>query len=230
LSLIYKKTKEPEKEMEYLERAIVGNMEYVDALQSLAEVLHYRMANTERAGLYQDLVDGKGNTYEVQRELGNLCYKYASYSRAKNKYRIAARSVMRELEKAKGEAEKRSLTNLYLESLVHVGMSDYKFGKEEDAVKIIEGLAEDYPNHALIDYGHGQIALLKEDMETAIGFFNSSIEKDPRSDAAPIVLGDYYMSAGNTDKAIAVWENFLQNNRYHKKLRKRLNQAKKPVE
>ena len=67
-------------------------------------------------------------------------------------------------------------------------------------------------------------------METAIGFFNSSIEKDPRSDAAPIVLGDYYMSAGNTDEAIAVWENFLQNNRYHKKLRKRLNQAKKLVE
>ena len=230
LSLIYKKTKEPEKEMEYLERAIVGNMEYVDALQSLAEVLHYRMANTERAGLYQDLVDGKGNTYEVQRELGNLCYKYASYSRAKNKYRIAARSVMRELEKAEGEAEKRALTNLYLESLVHVGMSDYKFGKEEEAVKIIEGLAEDYPDHALIDYGRGQIAFLKEDMETAIGFFNSSIEKDPRSDAAPIVLGDYYMSAGNTDEAIAVWENFLQNNRYHKKLRKRLNQAKKLVE
>jgi tetratricopeptide (TPR) repeat protein len=230
LSLIYKKTKEPEKEMGYLERAIVGNMEYVDALQSLAEVLHYRMANTERAGLYQDLVDGKGNTYEVQRELGNLCYKYASYSRAKNKYRIAARSVMRELEKAEGEAEKRALTNLYLESLVHVGMSDYKFGKEEEAVKIIEGLAEDYPDHALIDYGRGQIAFLKEDMETAIGFFNSSIEKDPRSDAAPIVLGDYYMSAGNTDEAIAVWENFLQNNRYHKKLRKRLNQAKKLVE
>ena len=137
---------------------------------------------------------------------------------------------MRELEKAEGEAEKRALTNLYLESLVHVGMSDYKFGKEEEAVKIIEGLAEDYPDHALIDYGRGQIAFLKEDMETAIGFFNSSIEKDPRSDAAPIVLGDYYMSAGNTDEAIAVWENFLQNNRYHKKLRKRLNQAKKLVE
>lgn len=230
LSLIHKKTKEPEKEMEYLERAIVGDMEYVDALQSLAEVLHYRLGNTERAGFYQDLVDGKGNTYEVQRELGNLCYKYASYSRAKTKYRIAARNVMRELEKVKGEAEKRSLTNLYLESLVHVSMSDYKFGKEEEAVKTIEGLAEDYPDHALIDYGRGQVALLKEDTEAAIGLFNSSIEKDPRSDAAPTVLGNYYMSVDKTNEAIAVWEHFLQNNRYHKKLRKRLNQAKKLVE
>ncbi|HIC17415.1 TPA: tetratricopeptide repeat protein [Candidatus Poribacteria bacterium] len=230
LSLIHKKTKEPEKEMEYLERAIVGDMEYIDALQSLAEVLHYRLGNTERAGFYQDLVDGKGNTYEVQRELGNLCYKYASYSRAKTKYRIAARNVMRELEKVKGEAEKRSLTNLYLESLVHVSMSDYKFGKEEEAVKTIEGLAEDYPDHALIDYGRGQVALLKEDTEAAIGLFNSSIEKDPRSDAAPTVLGNYYMSVDKTNEAIAVWEHFLQNNRYHKKLRKRLNQAKKLVE
>ena len=230
LSLIHKKTKEPEKEMEYLERAIVGDMEYVDALQSLAEVLHYRLGNTERAGFYQDLVDGKGNTYEVQRELGNLCYKYASYSRAKTKYRIAARNVMRELEKVKGEAEKRSLTNLYLESLVHVSMSDYKFGKEEEAVKTIEGLAEDYPDHALIDYGRGQVALLKEDTEAAIGLFNSSIKKDPRSDAAPTVLGNYYMSVDKTNEAIAVWEHFLQNNRYHKKLRKRLNQAKKLVE
>ena len=67
-------------------------------------------------------------------------------------------------------------------------------------------------------------------METATGFFNSSIEKDPRSDAAPIVLGDYYMSVGDTNGAIAVWESFLKNNRYHKKLRKRLNQAKKLVE
>jgi predicted Zn-dependent protease len=216
--------------MEDLERAIVGDMEYVDALQSLAEVLHYRLGNTERAGFYQDLVDGKGNTYEVQRELGNLCYKYASYSRAKTKYRIAARNVMRELEKVKGEAEKRSLTNLYLESLVHVSMSDYKFGKEEEAVKTIEGLAEDYPDHALIDYGRGQVALLKEDTEAAIGLFNSSIEKDPRSDAAPTVLGNYYMSVDKTNEAIAVWEHFLQNNRYHKKLRKRLNQAKKLVE
>jgi len=230
LSLIHKKTKEPEKEMEYLEREIVGDMEYIDALQSLAEVLHYRLGNTERAGFYQDLVDGKGNTYEVQRELGNLCYKYASYSRAKTKYRIAARNVMRELEKVKGEAEKRSLTNLYLESLVHVSMSDYKFGKEEEAVKTIEGLAEDYPDHALIDYGRGQVALLKEDTEAAIGLFNSSIEKDPRSDAAPTVLGNYYMSVDKTNEAIAVWEHFLQNNRYHKKLRKRLNQAKKLVE
>ena len=230
LSLIHKKTKEPEKEMEYLERAIVGDMEYIDALQSLAEVLHYRLGDTERAGFYQDLADGTGNTYEVQRELGSLCYKYASYSRAKTKYRIAARNVMRELEKAKGEAEKRSLTNLYLELLVHVGMSDYKFGKKEEAIKMIEELAEDYPDHALIDYGRGQVALLKEDVETAIGLFNSSIEKDPRSDAAPTVLGDYYLSVGKTDEAIAVWENFLQNNRYHKKLRKRLNQAKKLVE
>ena len=49
MGLAYKKMDAPHKAVEAFEHAIATKTEYTDALQSLAEVLHYQLKNTDRA-------------------------------------------------------------------------------------------------------------------------------------------------------------------------------------
>ena len=42
----------------------------------------------------------------------------------------------------------------------------YQLKKPEDAQQIIDELAAEYPEHALIPYGRGELALLNGDAET----------------------------------------------------------------
>ena len=78
-----------------------------DSLQSLAEVLHYRLKDRKTAVIFQDLVDQKGDSYIGSKTLGDLCYKYGNYVQASAKYKAAARTAKRDLNKSEGHAEKR---------------------------------------------------------------------------------------------------------------------------
>ena len=90
---------DPHKAMESFERAVAAKTDSTDALQSLAEVLYYQLNERKRAEIYQDLVDAKGNTYHGEKELGDVCYKYGNYTRAKTKYEAAARIAERQTAK-----------------------------------------------------------------------------------------------------------------------------------
>ena len=48
--------------------------------------------------------------------------------------------------------------------------------------------------------------------------------------AAPIALGEYYISQGYTDEAMALWTQFLKTNPRNRVVRQRLSQLKKQVE
>ena len=74
------------------------------------------------------------------------------------------------------------------------------------------------------------MALLKGDVETAIATFETTIEKDPASDAAPIALGEYYLSQKNPDAAIGVWEGVLKTYPQNQGVRRRLNALKQQRE
>ena len=102
----------------------------------------------------------------------------------------------------------------------------HHLNREEDAQKMIDELAAEYPDHALIPYGRGELALLNGDTETAVAEFKVSIEKNPISDIALIALGEYYVSQGYNDDAIALWEGYLANNQYNQKVRRHLKKLK----
>ena len=80
--------------------------------------------------------------------------------------------------------------------------------------------------HALIPYGRGELALLNGDNETAVAEFKASIEKNPLSDIAVIALGNYYVSQGFNDDAIALWEGYLEKNQYNQNVRRSLTKLK----
>ena len=226
ISLAHKKLGEPEKEREVLERAVAANTQNTDALQSLAEVLHYRLKDRKAAVIFQDLVDQKGDTYIGAKTLGDLTYKYGNYMQASARYKAAARTAKRLLNKAEGDAEKRELRNQVVYATILAARATYQRDKPEDAQKIIDELATEYPEHALIRYGRGELALLSGDTETAVAEFKASIEKNPHADIPVIALGDYYVSQGYNDDAIALWEGFLANNQYNRNVQRSLKALK----
>ena len=93
--------------------------------------------------------------------------------------------------------------------------------------RIINRLAYEYPNHPLLSYGRGQLVALKGDTDAAIAAFEASIEQDPSFHAAPIALGEYYLSQGYTDEAIALWKKSLRANPLNRVVRHRLHELTK---
>ena len=230
LGLVHQKMGDYEKEAEFCERAIASKTDYTDGLQSLAYVLFRHLNDKHRAAIFDDIAKGQGNSYESEIELGTICYKYDNYAWAKTKYKAAARLAERQKKDSTSPAEKRLIENRIAYAKVHAAMAFYKSGMEDNAQETLNTLAAEYPDHALISYGNGQLALLKGDADTAIAEFRSSIEKDPRFHAAPIALGEYYISQGNTDEAEALWSDFLKNNSRNRVVRQRLGNLKKQLE
>ena len=229
MGLAYKKMNDPHKAIESFERAIAVKTEYTKALQSLAELLHYQLKNTDRAVIFQDLVDQKGETYAGEKELASLCYKYGNYGWAKSKYELAARIAEKEKTDDTTPFQRRGIDNRVVYVRVHAAMAAYKGEMAGKAQEIINAIVAEYPNHPLIPYGRGQLAALKGDMDTAITAFKASIEQDPSFYAAPIVLGEYYLSQGYTDEAIALWKKSLRANPLNRVVRHRLHELTKRV-
>ena len=229
MGLAYKKMNDPHKAVESFERAISAKTEYTEALQSLAEVLHYQLKNTDRAAIFQDLVDQKGEAYAGEKELADLCYKYGNYGWAKSKYEIAARIAQQEKTDDTTPFQRRGIDNRIFYTRVHAAMAAYKGGIVDKAQEILDKLASEYPNHPLIPYGDGQLAALQGDTDTAIAAFKVSIEQDPSFYAAPIALGEYYLSQGHTDQAIALWKKSLRANPLNRVVRHRLHELTKQV-
>ena len=229
LGLAYKKMNDPHKAIESFERAIAVKTEYTKALQSLAELLHYQLKNTDRAMIFQDLVDQKGETYAGEKELASLCYKYGNYGWSKSKYELAARIAEKEKTDDTTPFQRRGIDNRVVYAKVHAAMAAYKGEMEDKAQEIMNTLASEYPNHPLITYGRGQLAALKGDMDTAITAFKVSIEQDSSFYAAPIALGEYYLSQGYADEAIALWKKSLRANPLNRVVRHRLHELTKRV-
>ena len=128
------------------------------------------------------------------------------------------------------QEEKRLADNQIVYVKIHAAMAFYKSGVEENAQEIFNTLSTEYPNHALISYGNGQLALIKGDADTAIAEFKASMEKDPKSHPPVMALGEYYISQGNTDEAEALWSEFLKINHRNRMVRQRLAILKRQLE
>ncbi len=230
MGLAYKRMNDSHQAVESFERAVAVKTQYTEALQSLAEVLHYKLKNTDRAAIFQDLVDQKGETYAGEKELAYLCYKYGNYGWAKSKYEFAARIAESEKTADTTPFQKRGIDNRIVYARVHAAMAAYKGEMADKAQEILDTLASEYPNHPLIPYGHGQLAALKGDMDTAITAFKTSIEQDRGFYAAPIALGEYYLSQGYIDETIALWKKSLRANPLNRVVRHRLHELTKRVE
>lgn len=222
----YQKLGEYVKEKEAFERAVALNPEDTDALQSLAEVLHYRLRDSQNAVIFDDLAKQNSNTFVALKTLGDVCYKYGEYNKAQIKYKGAARVAERLLKKTDNKVEKEILKHQHGYGLILASIAVFKQGREADAQSLLDDITSQYPEHALLPYANGEFALLKGDEKLAVEAFKEAIEKNPRSEIAVVALGDYYVSKGYNDEAIALWEGFLEKDKYNAKIRRRLQPLK----
>ncbi len=226
----YEKLGEFEKEREAFEHAVAVNPEDTDALQSLAEVLNYRLRDSSTAAIFDDLAKQKRDSFIALKTLGDVCYKYGEYNKAQIKYKAAARTAERLLKKSANAAEKETLTDQYSYSTILAAIAIFKQGREADSQTLLDTLTGQYPDHPLLPYAKGEIALLKGDEKVAVDAFKEAIEKNPRSDIPVIVLGDYYVSKGYNDEAISLWEGYLEKDKYNSKVIRRLKPLKETSE
>ena len=124
---------------------------------------------------------------------------------------------------------KRKRDKKIVHSTIRTAMASYKLGQEDRTQELMKELAVRYPEHPLLPYGQGEIALIEGDADTAIESFKKAIEKDPNSDFAPAALGEYYLSQGYDDEALAVWETYIKGNRYNKNINQRLKKLKSRI-
>ena len=229
LGVVHQKMGNYAKEAEFCERAIAIKTDYTDALQSLAYVLFYRLNDRDRAVILEDLANGNGGPYESEKELGAICYKYGNYTRAKTQYEAAAHIAQQRRTDATLPAAQRFCDNQIVYAKVHAAMAAYKGGMVEKAQEIINTLVSKYPDHPLIPYGKGQLDSLKGDVDAAITSFKASIEKNSSFYAAPIALGEYYLSQENPDAAMAVWEGVIKTHPENREVRHHLNKLKRKL-
>ena len=226
----YEKLGEYEKERDAFERAVAKNPEDTDALQSLAEVLHFRLKDRKMAVIFQDLVEKKKDSFVTMKTLGDVCYKHGEYGKANIKYKAAARTAKRQLEKSENVAEQKILSHQYVYGTILAAISVYKDGRDEEGQELIDTITSEYPDHTLLPYAKGEIALIKGDEQVAVDAFKEAMDKDPHSDIPVIALGDYYLSKGYNDEAIALWEGYLEKDKYNAKVMHRLQPLKKSSE
>ena len=142
IGLVYQKLGDADKELEAFERSVALKPNFTDAIQHVAEVLYYRKKDATRADLYDREARGQGNTdYAIQKELGDLCYKYGSYSWSKIKYNNATRLAKREIDSKLKEAME-SETPVALKQVSEAAASGDQ--KASEALQKIAPLLADY--------------------------------------------------------------------------------------
>jgi tetratricopeptide (TPR) repeat protein len=249
IGLVYKKLKDTDKEIEAYEQSIAINPNNQEVLQLMAEALYYRKGNRTKAGIYQDAADGKVNTYDVQKELADVCYKHGNYNWAKTKYETAGRILDRQIkkpesEKSELEKQKEATTDLTEKAKLRKEISKLQREIDDLSWKILlmkvktalavaykdsleagqqqmDELAAQNPDHAIIHYGLGELTLMQGDTETAIAEFQKSIEIENFSEPN-LALGEYYISLGNKEAALKLWEAYMAKNYQDRTMRNRV--------
>jgi len=216
IGLVYQKLKDVDKELEAFERSVALKPSFTDAIQHLAEVLFYRKKDATRAELYDNEARGKGTTdYRVQKELGDLCYKYgyefskeedrakqseSCYSWAKIKYNNAARLIRRKID---GDLEKAmgSETPVALKEVSEAAASGDQ--KASEALGTVAQLLADY---RLVSSRVAVSQVRMEQYDQAQKQLDELKEDDPNAPASAdfhYAMGELALARGNKDAGLA---------------------------
>lgn len=219
--------KERIKELELIEKSVGMRPNDKELLQELAVTLYHSLGLKDEAYIFDRLAkDDDTNRYDVQKGLADLCYKYGNYNWAKIKYRTTIRVCENKQRKLKKKKEIEEYNQYILLMKVQLAVTEAQKGNLDKAQQSLDKLAKEKPDHAYIHYGNGQVALINGDTETGIAKLKKALELDTSLDYAAIVLKNYYVEQGNTDKAIKVLETFVEKNSYNKMMKLRLQSLK----
>jgi tetratricopeptide (TPR) repeat protein len=223
IGLVYKKLGQKENELDAFERAVALKPNNIDAVQSLAEVLYYRMNNPIRATLYDSEAKGQGNNdYKVQKEIGDLCYKYNSYSWASTKYnsgiRVLNLKINDDLKKAIGTTDEAKSAfpdpaKITLKAVIESANSGNNIAI--DALKKVDEMVNDLyyltARRALAQLKNNQLKGAQESIATSRAEF-PAIEGNAEFQYA---VGEIELAQGNKDAGVSALKKALEINPEH---------------
>ena len=216
IGLTYRKMGKDDEAIEIFEKAVAMKPNYTDALQHLAELYYYKKGDRELGLAFNDAAQEKAYTYEVQKALGDLCFKHGSYNWARIKYNTAARLA------STPEAK------LLMKALAAAAAA--KKGDIARAQNELDALSQENPDAAPIHYLKGEIAVAQNELQKAEAEFKKALEIDPTLEYAALALGELYIKQGKEDEALKLWEGFLQENPKARLVAWKLNKVKKAEE
>ena len=234
IGLVYEKLKDADKEIEAYEKALAINSTNKEVLQWMADALAHRKGDRDRAGIFQDAVDGKSN-YMIPKVIGDLSYKHGSYGMAKAKYRAATRSMEREKKKLlqQEKPKQRDIDRLDEQILlmkVRVALVSAKQDNLDVASQEMDKLAAGNPDAAVIHYGWGELALMQNDTEKGVAELKKAVELSPWLYEPNFALGEYYIAQGNKAEALTIWDAYVKKNRKDKPMRDRVKKLREELE
>lgn len=198
IGLTYRKMGMNDEAIEVFEKAVAMKPNYTDALQHLAELYYYKKGDRELGLAFNDAAQEKAYTYEVQKALGDLCFKHGSYNWARIKYNTAARLAP--------TPEAKLLMNALAAAAAAKGEDIAKAQSE------LETLSQENTDAAPIHYLKGEIAVAQNELQKGEAEFKKALEIDPTLEYAALSLGELYIKQGKRDEALKLWEGFLQKN------------------
>jgi tetratricopeptide (TPR) repeat protein len=234
IGLVYKKLGDADKELEAFERSVAlkpSNND--DAIQHLAEVLYYRKKDATRADFYDREARGQGSVdYKIQKELGDLCYKYgyifskerdrgkqsdSCYSWAKIKYSNAGRLIKRAI-----EAELKDAGDLKT-------VSEAAASGDEDAAKALDRIAPILADYRFVASRTAISQVRRKQYTEAQKQLDEIKAYDPNApDSAEFhyATGVLAMAQGNQEAGLASVKKALEIDPEHKEAAETLNEPK----
>jgi tetratricopeptide (TPR) repeat protein len=249
MGLVYQRTGDLEKEVESFERAVALKPNYKEAIEWLAYVLFNKKKDATRGELYDSEARGRGSSdYKVQKELGDLCYRYGKifseepdrekqsgscYSWAKIKYGNSVRIVKRSIDSAladfikAGDASQASQIAEDLSNVTLKQVSEAAASGNQLAIDALEGIRELLADYRLMT---SRIAISQARVsrnEQAQKELDELIAEDPgalNSAEYHFAMAELAISQGNTGEAVTSLKKALEINPEHKEANERLNQ------
>jgi len=228
MGLVYQKLKDPDKELDSFERSVALKPNDADAIQHLAEVLYYRKNDPVRAALYESEAKGQGaNDYKVQKELGDLSYKYNSYSWARTKYgngsRVLGKKISDDLKKAIGDKANQITEDPTKIDIKMVSAS--AASGNQTAIEAIEKVAPLMDDYRFINARIALALTKNKQYKEAQDQLDKLLAEDPNaanSAEYQYAVGLLALSQGNTEAGIAAVKKAIEINPNHEEAANKL--------
>ncbi len=234
LGQLYQKIDQYPKAEYWFRRALERDPLYTESYENLADLLEETGDNAEALTLYKQLLAIKPNDWEVHCCLGNVYYGEGNYDKAKQYFlaslqlsddndwkALMAQSIARLYREIYHDltASKQYLqmaiefSSGNLENYIMLGILLFETGDLINAEILYKRALEHFPDNAQLTSSMGYLRWMKNDINSAVEYYNQALELDPLYEIAYNNLGVITLDhQGNVREAIHLFSQAIDLN------------------
>lgn len=210
LGIVSAEAGNPRSAIDYYQRAIAINPEYVSAMVNLGNLFRAQGKYVEAIALYRRAISFNPRSPEAWIDLGNAYGQEGSAEQAKSAYETALRF---------NPDDTRAIINL--------GATLQRSGNLSEAKQQYERAISIDPNQAAVYCDLGALLVEQGNADSAVDQFTKALEVDPSYSPAYFDLGVLYQRTGRNDLAAQMYQKALQIKPDYEKARVNLENLKR---